>query len=81
MGKCEDCGTEIADNYVVCVPCLKKRKQENNGTNEIVRELGKLNNNLYAIRTIAEHFLQEMCEKTLDWNKEEKRFEINAISK
>ena len=78
MGKCEDCGADIGDQYVVCVPCLNKRKQASNGTNQVVDELGKLNNNLYAIRTILEDFLKEKG-KSLDWNKEEKRFDINKI--
>lgn len=81
MGKCEDCGTEINDQYKVCFECSKKRKAQNNGSKDIVSELGKLNNNLYALRTMGEHFLAELCDKQLDWNREEKRFDINEIEK
>lgn len=77
MGKCEDCGTDIEDTYKVCFECSKKRKAQSNGSKDIVDELGKLNNNLYAIRTMCEHFLKEIAGKTLDWNKETKRFDIN----
>ena len=76
MGKCEDCGTEIGDNYIVCVPCLKKRKQENNGTNEVVHTLQQLNNNLYAIRSIQEEILFLQYGRKLIWDKEEKKFVI-----
>jgi len=78
MGKCE-CGATIDDNYKMCFECSKKLKQSNNGSKEIVDELGKLNNNLYAIRTIGEAFLKDVANKTLDWNKETKRFDINEI--
>jgi len=79
MHKCEDCDAQIDDNYKVCFPCSNKRKQSNNGTNEVVRELGKLNNNLYALRTMQEFMLKEKFGHVLIWNKEEKRFDINKI--
>lgn len=81
MGKCEDCGATIDDNYKVCFNCSKKRKAQNNGTKDIVDELGKLNNNLYALRTMQEFMLKKMYDVTLDWNKETKRFDINEIEK
>jgi len=79
MGKCEDCGADIDDNYKVCFPCSNKRKQSNNGTSDVVGELGKLNNNLYALRTMQEFILKETFKHELAWNKKEKRFDINKI--
>ena len=76
MGKCEDCGATIDDNYKVCFDCSKKRKQEVSGNSEVVRELGKLNNNLYALRTIQEAFLEAKLKKKLAWNVVDKRFDI-----
>jgi len=76
MHKCEDCDAQIDDNYKVCFPCSNKRKQSNNGTNEVVRELGKLNNNLYALRTMQEYTLNANFKVNLKWDKENKKFVI-----
>ena len=76
MHKCEDCDAQIDDNYKVCFPCSNKRKQSNNGMNEVVRELGKLNNNLYALRTMQEYTLNANFKVNLKWDKENKKFVI-----
>jgi len=87
MGSCEDCGTEIDDKYIVCVSCLKKRNAANKkvaaekGSDQVVSELGKLNNNLYALRTMLEFAIEETFEKKLVWSKKEKRFEIHELGK
>jgi len=74
MKKC-NCGKEIDEKYEMCVDCLKKVKQAN-ASQEIIRELGKLNNNLYALRTIQDYELFMKYGKTIFWDKEDKRFKI-----
>ena len=74
MKKC-DCGKLIDDKYEMCLDCLKKIK-ESNASQDIIKELGKINNNLYAIRTIQDYLLFMKHGKHLEWSKEEKRFLI-----
>jgi len=74
MKKC-NCGKEIDEKYEMCLDCLNKIKQAN-ASQEIIRELGKLNNNLYAQRTIQEYELFMNHNKFLKWDKEDKRFKI-----
>jgi len=86
MKKCLDCGTEIAPQYERCMACNNKAKAQqgaptNEGENETIRALGAINQNLYALRTIAEFRLKKEQESVLVWVKgtsEQKkgRFEI-----
>lgn len=82
MKKCEDCEAQIDDKYVVCVSCLKKRNAENANvekgkTNaDLITALGQINNNLYALRTLAEYELGKKYKKKLAWDKDSKSFLI-----
>lgn len=71
MKKCEDCGKEIEDKYNVCMDCLTKRKAkaEAGKESEVVHTLEQLNQNLYALRTIAEHILKAQYGQKLVWVK------------
>ncbi|HUS51408.1 MAG TPA: hypothetical protein VMZ91_14660 [Candidatus Paceibacterota bacterium] len=82
MKKCEDCETEIDDKYIVCVSCLKKRNAGNSKAKDgdFVRAIQQNNNNLYAIRTILEKFLEEKGH-LLVWNKKDKCFDIVKVEK
>jgi len=52
--------------------------EEENKRNEIP-EPSKINNNLFAIRTLLELIIEKQYNKKMDWNKETKRFEISDL--
>lgn len=72
MNKCQECGVSIADNYKYCIDCNNKLKQS--GNEEIVRALGAINNNLYAIRRQQEVMLRESYKTKIVWSKSKKDF-------
>ena len=46
MGKCEDCGTQVGDQYIVCLKCKAKRDQNKGDNGSLVDILTKLNWNI-----------------------------------
>lgn len=84
MGQCQECGADVDEKYKFCMPCVKKMREANKevgavksaGSEEVVRALGAINNNLYALRTIAEARLEKECKLVLRWDKKEARFLI-----
>jgi hypothetical protein len=84
MGKCEMCGKEIDDKYKFCMGCVQQMKKDNaevgatsSGSNaDVVKSLGALNNNLYAIRTLLETQLEIQYGFLLVWDKETAKFVI-----
>lgn len=84
MGKCE-CGAVIDDKYIYCIDCVKKKQQANKEVgalksdvpaDEVVKALGAINNNLYALRTIQEEILKKQFKLSLRWDSGEKKFLI-----
>jgi len=87
-GKCQQCGKLCSEKYKYCQDCytnyIENQKKEKTKTTEpneeeeskIVRALGSLNNNLYALRTMQEFILEQEYERLLHWDKETKRFRI-----
>jgi len=67
MNKCQECGIGISDEYSFCTKCNSIKDY---------RMLGKLNNNLYALRTILEFNLQQEHKAILKWDLQEKKFVI-----
>lgn len=88
-GKCEVCNSDIDSKYKFCLKCAQEMKKTNQevgamkdgSSDEIVKALGAVNNNLYAIRTILEHKLLKENNATLSWDKEEKRFLIFPLKR
>jgi len=76
LGNCEKCGKEIDDNYKYCVECNNVIKQEKNKekNKDIIRALGALNNNLYAIRRQQKVMLRESYKTAVVWDKKKKDF-------
>lgn len=89
MGKCELCGKEVDDKYKFCMACVQQMKKDNaevgatsTGSNaDVVRSLGALNNNLYAIRTLLETQLETEHNLLLVWDKENAKFVIQKKKK
>lgn len=87
MGKCELCGAEISDQYKFCIACVKQMKKDNadagavNQNADLVKSIGAVNNNLYAIRTILETMLEKDHKLFLVWDKENARFVIEKAKK
>lgn len=89
MGQCEVCKTEIDSKYKFCLKCAQEMKKTNQevgavkdvSSAEIVKALGAVNNNLYALRTMQEAILEKDYKLKLRWDKEEARFLIEKIKK
>ena len=85
MGKCA-CGADIDDKYKMCLKCAQEMKKTNQevgavkdaDNEEVIKALGAVNNNLYAIRTILEFQLLKEHNTTIYWDKEEKKFLFNT---
>lgn len=85
----EGCETLIDEKYKFCFPCVNKMKQTNqevgavkDGSNDdVVKAIGAMNNNLYAIRTILEAQLEKEHKLFLRWDKEESKFLIEKKKK
>ena len=91
MHKClnEGCNNQIDDQYRFCIACVQKMKKDNaetgavntsNNNQEIIKSIGAVNNNLYAIRTILEAIL-EKDKRKLVWDKENSKFVIEKIKR
>jgi hypothetical protein len=78
------CKAEIDDKYKFCMTCVQKMKKDNaeagavNSTSndELIKSIGAVNNNLYAIRTILETMLEKEHKLFLVWDKKEAKFLI-----
>ena len=89
MGKCEMCGKEVDDKYKFCMACVQQMKKDNaevgatsTGSNaDVVRSLGALNNNLYALRTIQETILEKEHGLLLVWDRENAKFVVEKAKK
>lgn len=89
MGKCEVCGTDIDDRYKFCLKCAREMKETNKevgavkdvSSDEIVKALGAVNNNLYALRTIQEAILERSFGLSLRWDKDNAKFVIEKTQK
>jgi Txe/YoeB family toxin of Txe-Axe toxin-antitoxin module len=83
----EGCETQIEDKYKFCMPCVSKMKQANQevvaeaNSDEVVKAIGALNNNAYAIRTILEAMLEKQHKLVLRWDKKEVKFVIEKKAK
>lgn len=70
MSFCQNCGKSALEGYKYCKPCndeYKKKNQTNEG--QTVDAIQKLNNNLYAIRTVLEEILWNDHGGKLVWHK------------
>lgn len=82
MAKCGNCGVEIDDKYKFCFACVQKMKADNQAvgavntpaSDDLVKAIGAVNNNLYAIRTLLEFDLKKKYRMRLVW--ENKKFEV-----
>jgi hypothetical protein len=85
MGQCELCGKEIDEKYKFCMTCVQQMKKDNaevGASNaDVVRSLGALNNNLYALRTIQEAILEKEHGLSLVWDRENAKFVIEKAKK
>lgn len=85
----EGCEAMIDEQYKFCMPCVTKMKQANKevgavrdgSSDEVVKALGAVNNNLYALRTIQEAILERSFGLKLRWDKEESKFLIEKKTK
>lgn len=73
MPYCQKCGKPATEGYKYCAPCndeYKKEQAKANGQNAgVVDAIQKLNNNLYAIRTVLEEILWNDHGGKLVWQK------------
>lgn len=81
----EGCETLVDEKYKFCFPCVTKMKQTNQEvgaiksdvpSDEVVKALGAINNNLYALRTMQEAILEKEYKLSLRWDSGEKKFLI-----
>lgn len=76
---CELCNAPIGEKYRFCLKCSMKLKEQPaipEIKDETVNHLQKINNNLYAIRTILEYNLLKDWKKKLIWDKISKKFDV-----
>lgn len=77
------CQADINDKYKFCLKCSQSLKQTNQevgaiktNNDDVVKALGAVNNNLYALRKIQEAILEKEYKLILRWDKDTSQFMI-----